>query len=147
MISNFRVFVISLHLQFAERKINKRITKTRKNESTKKRSLFYERPPNPAHIRPQRQGKQRTATDRPLPQVNAGVIRIKFHPKMSKINCRRQVVVSGNPGKPRMRILGLLVLLLSTHSKQLSSGFCSPRLKKKRRFGATSETRVFVSSQ
>ena len=33
-----------------------------------------------------RQGKQRTATDRPAPQADAGAIRIKTHSKMSKIN-------------------------------------------------------------
>ena len=42
VLSNFRVFVMSFHIQFAENEITKRITKTRKYESMKKCSQLCE---------------------------------------------------------------------------------------------------------
>ena len=63
---------------------------SRKHERTKARKM-----------QPSMAAKQRTATDRAAPQADAGAIRIKLHSKMSKINCRRQVLVFKNPGEPQ----------------------------------------------
>jgi hypothetical protein len=79
--------VIGFRLQFAESEITKRITKTRKIESTKKCRRFMA-------------NKQRTATDQPAPIDGCGGDPYLINSKMSKIKCHRQVLVSGNPDKP-----------------------------------------------
>ena len=111
MFSNFRVFVISFHFHFPKRKIAKRITKTRTNESTKKCGLLRDSLPTPHRLdraasetteqkrdwlRASRclsrfcSVKQRTATDQPAPNNGCGGDPFSIHSKMSKINCRRQ---------------------------------------------------------
>ena len=52
--SNFRVFVIGLPLQFAESEVTRRITKTRKYETTKKCIPLCERSLYPAQMTDQR---------------------------------------------------------------------------------------------
>ena len=78
----FRTFVISFHFHFPNSEIAKMITKTRKNESTKKCSLFSSRfRPRADAMHPQ--GKQRPA------RINrCGAIRYEFFP-----NFQRSIVV------------------------------------------------------
>ena len=63
--SNFRVFVIGFHLQFAKSDITKRITKTRKNKHEKTQPVVRAAA-GPGQTRPHPQCKQRAAADRRL---------------------------------------------------------------------------------
>ena len=95
---NFRVFAISFHFGFAESEITRRFTKTRKNESTKKCSLLHEPLEKGDSLRLRCLSrfcfKQRTARISPHRMMAAGAIRIKFVSELSKINCRRQFLIS-----------------------------------------------------
>ena len=91
VLSNFRVFVIRFDLQFAESEIRKRITKARKHE---KCSALCERSRDPAPTRPHPQVKQRTIADQSAPCDGCGGDPFELFSELSKINCRRQILIS-----------------------------------------------------